>query len=322
MKKTPATTTEMTSAASASDHYVSNITLPVAKAGSYIGTFPIDQIKVATRHRQDLGDIAALAESVRKLGLLQPIGIGRDRNFIFGEHRLRACQYLGLDTIQARIIDVDSLLAEHDENEMRKGFAASERVALAEAIKAEIGNRQGQRNDLKTSDKVESADRELVAHLPEVAAGKRTRDIAAAKAGFASTTQYRQAKAVVEQADPALTQAMDKGDIAIATAAKLAKAAPEVQRAAVADPKAAPSLARGETTSPRNPKPLRAAKVLNAGVALVAVRDALVALMPLEAGLSRDDARVHCNNLKGALSRIYSRWPDLAPEPQGGIARA
>ena len=114
MKKTPATTTEMTSAASASDHYVSNITLPVAKAGSYIGTFPIDQIKVATRHRQDLGDIAALAESVRKLGLLQPIGIGRDRNFIFGEHRLRACQYLGLDTIQARIIDVDSLLANWD----------------------------------------------------------------------------------------------------------------------------------------------------------------------------------------------------------------
>jgi hypothetical protein len=43
---------------------------------------------------------------------------------------------------------VDALQAEHDENECRKDFTPSERVAIARAIAERIGDRQGRRTDL------------------------------------------------------------------------------------------------------------------------------------------------------------------------------
>ena len=39
---------------------------------------PIDQIKIGTRHRKDLGDIDALAANIAELGLLHPIVIRPD----------------------------------------------------------------------------------------------------------------------------------------------------------------------------------------------------------------------------------------------------
>ena len=53
--------------------------------------------------------------------------------------------------------------------------------------------------------------------------GKETRDIAAAKAGFSSTTTYRQAKRVVEQGAPGLVDAMDSGKVSVSAAAEVAK---------------------------------------------------------------------------------------------------
>lgn len=53
------------------------------------------------------------------------------------------------------------------ENEIRKDFTASERVAIAKAVEEEIGNRQGQRTDRA----------EPLQNFAEV--GKRTEDIAA-----------------------------------------------------------------------------------------------------------------------------------------------
>lgn len=41
------------------------------------------------------------------------------------------------------------LEGEYAENEMRKDFTKSERVAIAAALEREMGNRQGQRTDLK-----------------------------------------------------------------------------------------------------------------------------------------------------------------------------
>lgn len=49
----------------------------------------------------------------------------------------------------------------------------SERVAIGEAIEAELGNRQGQRTD-----------KEPVENFPQVAPGEKTRDLAAKAAGF------------------------------------------------------------------------------------------------------------------------------------------
>ena len=211
------------------------ITIPVDKANHYVMTLPLSAVKIGNRFRQDHGDLDALARSIQELGLLQPIGVDREHRLIFGHRRFLAHQRLGLETIQARIIEVSSLIqAERDENEVRKEFTPSERVAIAEAIKAEIGNRQGQRTD-KT---------EPVENFPQVEPGQKTREVVAKAAGFGNDATYRQAKAVVEKADHALVQAMDQGEIAISTAAKLANAAPEIQREAVANPKKAPALAK------------------------------------------------------------------------------
>ena len=49
--------------------------------------------------------------------------------------------------------------------------------------------------------------------------GQKTRQIAAEKAGFGNETTYRQAKNVVEHAEPELVEAMDRGEVAISTAA-------------------------------------------------------------------------------------------------------
>ena len=210
------------------------ITINKARAGAYVVTLPLDAIKVGARFRQDHGDLDALARSIQELGLLQPIGVDRGHNLIFGHRRFLAHQRLGLETIQARIVEVPSLIqAEHDENELRKAFTPSERVAIAEAIKAEIGNRQGKRTD-KT---------ELVENFPQVEPGQKTREAVAKAAGFGNDATYRQAKTVVEKADPALVQAVDAGEIAISTAAKLADADPLVQREAAANPQAAPAIA-------------------------------------------------------------------------------
>ena len=319
--KTPATPVgEVTSAAPADDQSSTAITIRVEKIGNYIVQLPIASIKIGKRFRSDLGDLDALAASIKEIGLLQPIGVDYQHRLIYGERRLRAHQVLGLENIQARVIAVPSLLAaEHAENEIRKDFTASERVAIAQAIEAEIGNRQGQRTDLKASDHGDSAGDELRKNFSEVGAqalpenfpevtGKETRNIAAKAAGFGNETTYRQAQKVVEKAEPALVLAMDKGEIAISTAATLASAAPEVQRRAVAQPEQAPKLAKKVVKSP------------NAGRAMITDRDALAALRPLEGMLSLEDARTLARNYGAALARLVARFPVLAESQEGGDA--
>jgi ParB-like chromosome segregation protein Spo0J len=48
----------------------------------------IADIKVGKRHRRDLGDIAALAESIKAVGLLHPIVVQPDGKLIAGARRL------------------------------------------------------------------------------------------------------------------------------------------------------------------------------------------------------------------------------------------
>lgn len=214
--------------------------IPNKKLDSYVVTLPVASIKVGNRYRQELGDIPALAQSIQELGLLQPIGVDKGHGLIFGERRLRAHQHLGLETIKARIIEVDTLLAEKAENEIRKDFTASERVAIAKAIEEALGNRQGQRTDKVTG--------ELPQFFGEVK-GKETAQIAAKAAGFGNVETYRQAKTVIKEAIPELVNAVDRGEIAISTAAKLAKAITDAQKEAVAKPKDAPRLAKAAPPS-------------------------------------------------------------------------
>lgn len=188
---------------------------------------PCDSIRVVGRHRRDLGELEVLAASIATVGLLHPPVITMDGVLICGERRLLAMRdILGWKTIPVIVLEVSSIVeGEYAENEIRKDFTASERVAIGKAIEAEIGNRRGQRTDL-----------EPVEDLPQVPPGTKTREIAAEKAGFGNPRTYQQAKKVTEAGTPELVAAMDAGEISIDAAAVIAQEPPDAQREIVQMP--------------------------------------------------------------------------------------
>lgn len=66
---------------------------------------PVEQITVKSRIRQDLGDLQALAENIRRRGLINPITLTSDLILIAGFRRLEAVKLLKWPTIPAEIID-------------------------------------------------------------------------------------------------------------------------------------------------------------------------------------------------------------------------
>lgn len=103
-----------------------------------------NEIKIGERVRQDLGDIDSLANSINIHGLLQPIGITKDNELVFGERRLAACKALEHEEIEVIVIDSDELLeCETTENVDRKGFVMSERVAIRKIFKEKEIEKRG-----------------------------------------------------------------------------------------------------------------------------------------------------------------------------------
>jgi ParB family chromosome partitioning protein len=173
---------------------------------------PIEQIHYADRYRRDAGDIDALAANIRELGLLQPIGIDEFYNLIYGLRRLHACENLGWRRIPCVVVKLNSLiLGEYAENEFRKQFTQSERIAIGKAIEAELGaaERRG-------------GDRRANSAIAENAPKGNTVDLAAKRAGFKSAETYERAKVAVDKGTPELVAAMDAGKISIDAAAKIA----------------------------------------------------------------------------------------------------
>ena len=90
----------------------------------------IASIKVGKRMRP-LGDITALVESIREVGLLNPILVTRDRRLISGLHRLKAFIALGRKHIPAIILSVsptEAAIREIDENLARNDLTLLERA--------------------------------------------------------------------------------------------------------------------------------------------------------------------------------------------------
>lgn len=96
---------------------------------------PVSDIKVGDRYRKDLGDLGPLAESIRAIGLLNPVTVTPDGTLIAGHRRLAACQSIGMDEVPVHVVDrlsdaLSQLLAERDENTCRLEMKPSELVAL------------------------------------------------------------------------------------------------------------------------------------------------------------------------------------------------
>ena len=174
----------------------------------------ISDIQINDRFRKDFGNLEELAHSIKEVGLLQPIGVTPDNRLIFGERRLRAYRdVLGRTTIPVRIIDVDSMLhGQYAENECRKNFTISERIAIVNALRS-----YSHGGDRK-SDQVRNGDNDSIT-LAE----------AREKVGFGKDSFYR-AENVVERGIPELVDAMDAEELSINAAHELAQAAPDEQQ--------------------------------------------------------------------------------------------
>lgn len=223
----------------------------------------ISSIRIEGRHRKDMGDLQALADSIKEVGLLQPIGVTSDKRLVFGERRLRAYRdILGRKEVPAVIVDLDSINSgEYAENEIRKDFTLSERDSIRRAIEAEekvkAKERQGTRADLK-KDK----------DIPQKSAESRT--ASAKRVGLGSHDTASKVAKVVDKGIPELVAAMDNGTVSVNAAAKLAEL-PKAEQAKAADAasrgekktvKAAVKVAE-EQTKPdwaRGPSPKQAAK--------------------------------------------------------------
>jgi hypothetical protein len=169
---------------------------------------PVSAIQVGSRFRKDLGDLEEITKAMQN-GLAPSIGVSPGLQLVFGERRLAAAKLLGWQRIRTTVIDVDSLaLGQIKENEARKAYTPSERVAIVDMLRTykHGGNRkttQGRKCDVEA---------------------------AASRVGWKKDTYFR-AKKVVEAGTTELMEAMDAGQVAISAAAILAEVTPEEQRA-------------------------------------------------------------------------------------------
>ena len=96
---------------------------------------PVADIKVKKRVRKDMGDISALADSMKRFGQICPIVISKKNILIAGGRRLEAARSLGWRTINAVIAEVPDELSkleyEVEENIQRRDFTQKEAEAAA-----------------------------------------------------------------------------------------------------------------------------------------------------------------------------------------------
>ena len=180
----------------------------------------IQEIVLAKRHRKDLGDLDALAASLRECGLIQPLILNSRKELVAGLRRLKAAQRLGWSHVEVHVAEsfddlLNHLRAEYEENRHRKEFTPSEAVNMTSAIWALEEKRSRERQQEgrtasgqkprhgyspreTVSDDLEDSDpRE---NFPRVG---KTSDIVAETVGMSGRTLVK-ARAVVEaaEADP------------------------------------------------------------------------------------------------------------------------
>lgn len=128
----------------------------------------IDKIIIKERIRKDFGDIQELADDIKENGLISPPVVNKNFELIAGERRLRACKLLGWPQIEVRMMDTrddeHELNIEISENDVRKGFSKTERVAYMKRLQAieeaKAKERQGERTSASNSANVIRSDEE------------------------------------------------------------------------------------------------------------------------------------------------------------------
>lgn len=198
---------------------------------------PVEKILVAERIRKDNGDIESLAESIRERGLINPITVMETAEggyaLIAGLRRLEAVQLLDQNEIAATVLSPleadEALMLEYAENEQRKSFTATERLAYAKRLKVIEKEKANQRKLGKLRRGNESPD---TADWPGRETGE-SRDIVAKKAGFSSQQQMRRVEKLAEKR-PDLLEKVDSGELTIGGAEAIMKSDAVVEKHNVA----------------------------------------------------------------------------------------
>jgi SAM-dependent methyltransferase len=159
--------------------------------------FKLADIAVNGRHRKDLGDLGALAASIERHGLIQPIVLDPASRLLAGHRRMQAVKLLGWTEIPAVVLETnDPLGVENDENSCRKNFTPSEAVAIARAMEDQETEaaKERQRDHGGTA----PGKPNTPGNFPGVTG--RARDVIAARVGMSGRT-LEKALAVVEAAE-------------------------------------------------------------------------------------------------------------------------
>ena len=102
-----------------------------------------DSIIVGARHRKDLGDIDALADSINRVGLLQLPTVTPDGVLICGARRIAAIKQLGWRTVNVWVRTelssrLAALMAERDDVVSHKDYSKVELAEMYAELKAEF----------------------------------------------------------------------------------------------------------------------------------------------------------------------------------------
>ena len=109
----------------------------------------IADIQIGDRFRRDLGDIAGMADSIKEVGLLQPILVNTELQLVSGIRRLEAHRHLGREQILARVLDIeDPVLASIEEDRSRKPLLATEKYAVTEMLRGKMTDEAWRRRGL------------------------------------------------------------------------------------------------------------------------------------------------------------------------------
>ena len=117
--------------------------MSTAAVGTDVDMVSIDSIIVGHNRRTlDEAKVRDLADSISRLGLLNPITLLRTGNLVAVLHRIEACRLLGWTEISAVVLDMDAVhaeLAQIDENLARNDLTVLERGAASRASRRDSG---------------------------------------------------------------------------------------------------------------------------------------------------------------------------------------
>ena len=197
--------------------------MDMEKNAGQVRQIAISSIRVAERIRKENGSLDELAQDIQKHGLLNPITVMEQADggyvLIAGLRRMKAVEQLNAVEIRATVMSPmeadEMLMLEIAENEQRKEFTVSEKLAFAEKLRAVEQEKARVRMSVHARDG--HSDGQGMANWPQAEEAGATRDIVARKSGFTSTTQMRRAKEVAEKR-PDLMDKVDKGEQSISGA--------------------------------------------------------------------------------------------------------